>query len=169
MIRRLALLALALVLPACGSKSPVTPTPPPAVATPAPNAVVIAAGSGALVLHPSAVPAFTLAMATPIRIQETAGGAADWNFARISFFRRGQEIERAELTAADIRNAGFSRIPANSNEVYTVLFRFNSDNFDDLLITLGFNDARDGRPLTVTVDPDTFTDVLFSTTPRLAP
>ena len=171
MIRRLTLLALAVALPACGGgggNGPVTPTPAP-TPPPAPNANVTATGGGALVLHPSASPSFSIAMEAPIRIQESAGGSADWNFARMSIFRRGAEIERLELTSVDIRAAGFGRIAANTNQVYTVLFRFNSDDFDDLVITLGFSDLRDGRQFTLTLDLETFTDVLISPIPRAAP
>lgn len=65
-----------------------------------------------------------------MRISETAGGAADWGFARLSFILKGAEIERLELNANDIRARGYGRIAANSNTVYTVIFRFNSDDFD---------------------------------------
>ena len=169
MIRRFALLALLSVLPACDDGSPSTPTPQPTPTPPPPAAVVTATGGGALVLHPSASPTFSLAMDTPIRIQESAGGSADWNFARLSLLRRGAEIERGELTAADIRAAGFGRVAASSNQVYNVLFRFNSDDFDDLTLVLGFTDIRDGRQFTLTVDLETFTDVQISPTPRLSP
>jgi hypothetical protein len=160
-------LAFALVLGACGSDG-VTPPPPPPPPPP-PNAVITATGAGALVLHPSASPAFSIAMETPIRIMETAGGSADWGFARMSIIRRGVEIERLELTANDIRAAGSGRIAANSNQVHTVVFRFNSDDFDDLTLTLGFSDVKDGRQFTVTVPGETFSDVTISPVPRLEP
>jgi hypothetical protein len=163
------LLSLAVVLPACGGGGGSPAAPPPVTVPPAPNAVVTATGAGALVVHPSAAAAISLALEMPLRIAETAGGAADWNFARLRMIRRGAEIERLELTANDIRAAGFGRVAASSNQVYTVIIRFNSDDFDDLELTLGFSDIKDGRQFTVTVDFESFTDVLISPIPRAAP
>ena len=145
------------LLPACGKDTVVQPPPP--TPPPVPAAVVTATGAGSLVLHPSRDARFQIAMRTPIRISETAGGAADWGFARIQFFDRGREIERTELSANDIRAAGFGRIAASSNQVYTVVFRFNSDEFDRIDITLGFSDVKDARQFTVAVPGTTFTSV----------
>jgi hypothetical protein len=36
-------------------------------------------------------------METPVRISESAGGSADWGFARMSFVQGGAERERLEL------------------------------------------------------------------------
>jgi len=163
-MRKLAAFALLLALPACGGGGSTTQPPPP-TPPPPPAATIAAAGAGALVLHPSLNPTFAIAMETPIRIRETAGGSADWGFARLSIFLRGAEVERLELNANDIRAAGFGRIAANSNTVYTVLFRFNSDDFDRLDLTLGFSDVKDARQFTVAVPFDSFTDVTGSLTP----
>jgi len=162
-MRKLAVFALLLALPACGGGNKVTT--PPVTVPPTPAAVITTTGAGSLVLHPSINPTYTFAMETPIRITETAGGSADWGFARMSFFRNGAEIERVELSATDIRAAGFGRIGASSNSVYKVIFRFNSDDFDRLDMTLGFSDAKDGRQFTTTVAGSTFTDVTVSLTP----
>ena len=166
-MRRLAALSLFLALAACDGDDGVRATPPPPPLPPA--ATITAAGSGALVLHPSLNPTYAIAMETPIRITETAGGSADWGFARLSFFLNGREVERAELSANDIRAAGFGRIAANSNAVYNVIFRFNSDDFDRLDLTLGFSDVRDGRQFTVTVSGNTFTDVNIGLNPLSLP
>jgi hypothetical protein len=163
-MRKLAAFALLLALPACGGGGNTVTTPP--VTTPPPPAATIAAtGAGILVLHPSLNPTYGIAMETPIRIRETGGGSADWGFARMSIFLRGAEVERLELNANDIRTAGFGRIAANSNTVYTVLYRFNSDNFDRIDITLGFSDVKDARQFTVAVPFESFTDFAFSPTP----
>ncbi|HET8644574.1 MAG TPA: hypothetical protein VFO85_03740 [Vicinamibacteria bacterium] len=155
---------LAAALVGCGGGSspsaPSQPAPPPA-----PSAAVTANGAGALVLHPSLDTRFGVAMETPIRVQETAGGSANWSFVRMSLFRRGAEIERAELGANVINAAGFGTINARSNEVYRVLFRFNSDDFDRVDITLGLIDRKDGRAFTAAVPFNTFTDVNVSLTP----
>jgi hypothetical protein len=156
-LRLLTITAMVIGLAACGSDGVVNPPPP--APPPAPAAAITATGSGALVLHPSRDPRFTFALATPIRITETAGGSADWGFARIQFFDRGQEVERTELTATDIRAAGNGRIAASSNQVYSVVFRFNSQEFDRIDITLGFSDLKDARQFTVPVPGSSFSSV----------
>jgi hypothetical protein len=163
-------LAMMVALGACGGGSPTdpgtgsTPTPPPT-----PAAAITATGAGALVLHPRLDGRFTFALETPIRITETAGGSADWNFARISIFLSGREIERYELGADVINNAGYKRIAARSEKVYTVVFRQNSDDFDRVDITLGFGDLKDARQFTVAVPFESLSDVNISLTPMFVP
>jgi hypothetical protein len=159
----LGVVAMAIGLSACGTDTVVNPPPPTPPPTPA--ATITGVGGGPLVLHPSRDPRFTFAMETPIRISETAGGSADWGYARMQFFNRGVEVERTELTATGIREAGSGRIAANSNQIYKVVFRFNSDDFDGIDLTLGFSDAKDGRQFTVTVPGNTFTEVLLGLDP----
>jgi hypothetical protein len=154
------------VLVGCGStKAPFTPSTPP----PPPAASISGVGAGALVLHPSLDGRFAFALETPIRVAETTGGAADWNFARISYFKGGTELERYELGSDVIRAAGYSRIAANSNSVYNVIFRLNSNDFDRVDITLGFGDIKDARQFTVAVPFSSFTNVNFSLTPMSVP
>ena len=145
------------VLTACGSDPVVVPTPPPPPVVPAVN--VTATGAGLLVVHPSVNRIYAVALATPIRITETAGGSADWNFARMAIFLNGREIERSELGANAIQAAGFGRVAANSNQVNRIIFRFNSDDFDRIDITLGFTDVKDGRTFTVAVPLESFAGV----------
>jgi hypothetical protein len=83
----------------------------------------------------------------------------------MQIFLAGQEIERVELGASQIGAAGFNNIGANSNSVYTVLYRFNSDNFDQIDITLGFGDKKDGRQFNVPVPFESFTGVNLGLTP----
>src|SRR5258708_307268 len=109
--------------------------------------------------------AFAVALETPIRITESAGGSADWGFARMQIFNRGLEVERTELTATDIQRAGAGRIDANSNQVHRVIFRFNSSTFDRIDITLGFSDVKDARQFTATVPFGSFSGVDLSLTP----
>jgi hypothetical protein len=157
-------IAIASTLGACGgSGSPAAP--PPVTQPPTPAAAISATGAGALVLHPSIDTRFAVAMETPIRITETGGGSADWGFARMQVFKRGVELERSELTATDIRAAGYGRINASSNSVYKVVFRFNSGDFDRIDITLGFSDVKDGRQFTAAVPFNSFTDVTIGLTP----
>jgi hypothetical protein len=149
-----------------GGSGPSAPTPTP---TPVPTVTITATGEGALVLHPSLDPRLFYALETPIRITETAGGTANWNFARISFFMGATEIERYELGANDIAAAGFSRIAARSNDLYAVIFRNNSDTFDRVDITLGFSDLKDGRQFNVMVPFGSFSGVNLSLTPLSVP
>jgi hypothetical protein len=163
-MRRVLASVLLLALAGCAgggsAPTPVVPTP-----TPVPNAAITATGAGTLVLHPSAVRAFAVALETPIRITESAGGSADWGFARMSIYNRGREVERTELTANDIQRGGAGRIEGHSNRVQRVIFRFNSTSFDRIDLTLGFSDVKDARPFTATVPFDSFTDVDISVTP----
>ena len=155
-------------LAACGG-GPADPDPPPPTPPTTPGATVTATGEGALVLHPSFDSRFAFALETPIRIRETAGGTADWNFARISYFLGGREIERYELGSDVIRSAGFSRIAANNNQLYTAVFRSNSDKFDRVDITLGFGDLKDARQFTAAVPFSSFSAVNISLTPLSLP
>lgn len=165
--RTIAAAAMLAAIVACGgSSSPSTPTPTP---TPVPAASVTATGAGAIVVHPSLDPRFGYALETPIRITETAGGTADWNFARMSLFAGGVELGRYELGSDVIQAAGYSRIVARSNDVYNVIFRSNQTDFDRVDITLGFGDIRDGRQFTVPIDFGSFSDVNVSLTPLSVP
>ena len=110
-MKSLALSALALsLLSGCGSDGTPVVGPRPAP-TPAPSASITATGGGVLVVHPSINLVYAVALETPIRITETAGGSADWSFARMSLYLRGVEIERSEMGANALQAAGFGRIP----------------------------------------------------------
>jgi hypothetical protein len=58
-----------------------------------------------------------------------------------------------------------TRITPNANSAYNLIFRFNSDNFDRIDITLGFTDVNTGRSFTAAIDFNSFTDVNLSLTP----
>jgi hypothetical protein len=156
-------------LTACGGSSPTAPSTPAPTPTPAPAAAITATGNGKLVVHPSANPTFKVALETPLRIQETGGGTANWDFARFSLIQGGKEIERGELGSDPIRSAGLSSIAARSNTTATVNFRFNSPKFDDLVITLGFTDTHTQRQFTVDVPGNSFTGVDINLTPLSLP
>jgi hypothetical protein len=156
-----------LLLNACGGggNGP-TPIPTP---TPNPAATVTGTGEGCLTVHPSLDRRFGVALETPIRITETTGGTADWNFARTSIFKGGVEIERFELGSDVIRAAGYGRINPRSNQLVSVAFRQNSGDFDRVDITLGFGDIKDARQFTVPVPFTSFSDVCLSFTPLSVP
>jgi hypothetical protein len=108
-------------------------------------------------------------MEAPIRLTETAGGTADWNFVRMQIFAAGREIERFELGATSISAQGYSRVAANSSNVRTPVLRLNSTDFDRIDLTLGFSDLKDARQFTVAIPFDSFPDVALSFTPMSLP
>jgi hypothetical protein len=168
MLRRFMAVGLVGVLGGCGGGGggggPQTPTP---VVTK--DAAITASGAGALVLHPSINPTYYFALETPIRIQETGGGTADWNYARFSVLKAGKEVERGEVGSDVIRNNGWNRIAANGNSVYNVIFRFNSDDFDTISVTLGFADAATGRQFQAVLPESAFGGATVSFTPLKRP
>jgi hypothetical protein len=168
--KRLAVLcAAALWMPACGGDSGSTPSPQP-TPTPVPGVTIVAAGNGALVLHPSADPAWAVSLYVPIRIQETGGGTATWNYARLSLWRDGVELERGEIGADIIASPpSWADIGARQDESYAMVFGFNTDEFDVITLTLGFSDKKDARQFEVDVPFETFTDVQISLEPLSRP
>jgi hypothetical protein len=160
--------AVALSLGACGGDGGGTPptlsTPPPT-----PSAAVTASGNGAIVIHPSAAPAWFFALEMPVRLQETGGGTADWNYARLALFQGGAETERAEIGSDLIIQGGAGRLNPNSNAAHTLVFRINSDEFDDIQLEFGFSDVNHGSQFTRIIDLDTFTDVTVSLVPLSVP
>jgi hypothetical protein len=155
----LAAVVLAATFPACGGGggNPVAPPPPPP--PPVPAAAVSAFVEGTLVLHPSLDRRYVVAMETPVRVQETAGGSANWAYARLTFFLRGRSIETAQV-------AGISPVTARSNRTHTLLFRFNSADFDALRIELGMQDHKDSRLFTVNAVLN-YSDVAISPFPMV--
>lgn len=158
-----------LALVSCGGGGSSQPTPTPTTTQPPARAAMSARGNGPIVIHPSADPAFVFAFALPLLIEETGGGVADWNFVRMSLFLNGVEIERSEIGADIIANAGLGRWNAGSSEDVTVILRFNNSDFDGITLTLGFSDVNHGGQFTAAVPFNTFTDVQVSQTPALLP
>jgi hypothetical protein len=156
-------------LAACGggSSSPTAPVVP----TPAPsNAAVTAAGAGRLVFHPSRYSTWSYALETPVRIRETGGAQAKWNYARLSLVRGGRELERAEIGADILASPpDWTNIAANTDAAYNLVFRLNSSDFDRVDITLGFTDVRTGRQFTADVPFGSFSGVDISFVPLSLP
>jgi hypothetical protein len=158
---RVASAALAVAsLVACGggSGSPAASTPVP---TPAPSAAAVTAGgAGYVVIHPSRYSTWSYALATPIRIRETGGGSAKWNYARISVVRGGREIERWEIGSDVLASPpDWTSIAPRSEGTFNLVFRLNSNNFDRLDITLGFTDVNTSRSFVVDVPFGSFSGV----------
>lgn len=156
-----------ILMGACGGDNG-GPPPPTAPATPA--AAVTSVGDGALVVHPSAAPSWNVSLYVPIRIQETAGGTATWNYARVSLWRGGVEMERGEIGADIIASPpSWADITARQNETYALVFGFNTSDFDTITLVLGFSDKRDGRQFEVSVPFESFTGVNISLEPLSRP
>jgi hypothetical protein len=163
MTKRLLSAAVILVgvagLAACGGGG-TSPTAP-VVPTPAPSAAAVSAtGAGRLVIHPSRYSTWAYALATPVRIRETGGAPARWNYARLSLVRGGREIERSEIGADILASPpDWTSIAAGSDKSYNLIFRLNSSDFDRVDITLGFSDVGSGRQFTAEVPFGSFSGV----------
>ena len=161
-------LALTVGLGACDDDDESSSTSGPTT-TEVTAAAVTSTGDGLLVVHPSAEPAWAWALEAPVRIAEHAGGSANWNWARISIFRDGQEVERAEIGSDGLSEAGVSTIAANSAQTYTLVFRLNSNVIDFFILELSFTDLKDGREFPSGVPFETFTGVGGSLAPLSEP
>ena len=166
MRKTLAVLGLVALAGCGGSDTPVTPSTPP----PAPNAAISGTGAGLLVLHPSAAAAWAVALEVPVQVAETAGGTATWNYARLALWLDGVEVERAEI-GADILMAppDVTQIGARSSQVVDLIYRINSSEFDEVRVTLGFSDKKDGRQFVEAVPFDSFTGIDISIIPLARP
>jgi hypothetical protein len=158
-------------LVACGGggSSPTSPATP--VPTPAPSAAAItASGAGTLMVHPSKYSTWAYAIECPVRIRETGGGKAKWNYAHVSLMKAGREIERAEI-GADILAAppDLSNIAPLSDDTIRLYFRLNNVGFDRVDLTLGFTDVNSLRQFTVDVPFSSFSGVDLSLEPASRP
>jgi hypothetical protein len=160
----LAVVAAVAGLVACGGGGSSSPTAPATPApTPTPSAAVTATGSGSLVIHPSMYSTWAYAVEVPVRIRETGGGKAKWNYARLQLLKRGREIERAEI-GADILGAppDVSNILPSSDSTIKLYFRLNSVDFDDIGLTLDFTDVNNLHDILVQVPFSSFAGVNVS-------
>lgn len=161
-------IAVAAVFAGCGDSGGTSPTPT-TTTTAVPAAAIQVSGNGDIAVHPSAVAAFDFAVEFPIRIQETAGGTAIWNFFRVSYFKNGVEIERNEQGADAIQAAGYRNIGARATITPNVITRNNSVDWDDVELRLGFTDNRDARVFEQILTLDSFDGVVIDLTPALIP
>jgi hypothetical protein len=151
----------------CGDGDTIVNPPPPPPVTP--SASIDVTGNGALIVHPSIDPTYCCTTEFPIRLEETAGGAAIWNFFRVSYFLNGDEVERAEQGATAIRDAGYRDIAAKSTTELVVYIRDNATDFDDVRILLGFIDKKDSRQFEHRLALNAFSNVGFNPIPAVLP
>ncbi len=133
------LLGLAMTgLPACGGGGTSTPTP---VGPSQANIVVTQTSQAQVCLSPLA--SFNLRLAIPIRITESAGLGANFNFVRLQLLRGGVEIERQEIGASSITaGLGTNRVAANATINAPLRMDFNTSNFDNFNLLFNFTDDR---------------------------
>lgn len=162
-------IAVAALLAACGDGGPTTRTTTTTAPPPAAAAVIEISGNGDIRVQPSLDTRYGAAIVFPVRIQETGGGTAIWNFFRVSYFQNGAEIERFEQGADAIAAAGYRDIAARANMTVNVVTRVNSTDWDDVRLTLGFIDNRDGRMFDGSLTLDAFDGVVLDLTPTLLP
>jgi hypothetical protein len=138
----LALLALAVLLPACGGGGGSPTAPAPGVTGPTRASIAVAQnGKGMIGISP--LDAFMFRMRLPLRIVESAGLGANIHYLRLSLRLRGREVERLEIgSAAIIAQAGNNRLEASATRTLTASFDFNSDDFDTATLEAGFGDDR---------------------------
>lgn len=129
---------LAIGMVGCGGgSSPSTPSP----SSPITRAILLVTQTsvGRVGLSPN--PSYLFRLSLPVEIRVTNNTACNLNYARLRLFRSGAEIERAEVTANDIiALAGTNRVTNGRGLTFTIVFDFNSSDFDDVAILLGATD-----------------------------
>ena len=141
-MRRSAALLLVLSLAGCGSDSPTPPTPPTTQPGPTAASITVTQTSqGQLCFSPAA--GFSYRLRLPMTIRESAGLGANINFARLTLFRAGIEVERREIgSAAIIAGVGTNRLNPNQTQNVIITFDFNNDTFDSSRLEMNFSDDR---------------------------
>jgi hypothetical protein len=142
-MRKCAALLLVLSLGGCGGGgSSNAPTPPTTQPGPTAASITVTQSSqGQLCFSPAA--GFSYRLRLPIRISESAGLGANINFARLTLFLRGVEVERREIgSAAIIAGVGTNRLNPRETQNVIITFDFNNDTFDSSRLEINFSDDR---------------------------
>jgi hypothetical protein len=135
---------LSLVLPACGGGGSSTPTTLP----PGPSQASITITVSNAVVSFSPRVGFNYDLNFNLRVAETAGVGASFNFIRGDFYTAGGTfIERQEIVATQL-----GRVPPSQAISAPILLSFNSDPNPGryTIITTGFTDDK-GNSLSATV------------------
>jgi hypothetical protein len=135
--------AVMMVLPACSSNSPAAPTP----TGPSQARITVTASAPLLAFSPRV--GFAYRITVPATISEGAGLGANMNFVRLQQMFRGAEIERSEISAADLVVAtGSNRLNANGTRTIDLIYDVNDGRATSGILTFGFTDDR-GNPQSV--------------------
>jgi len=137
----LASLALA-GLAACGGGGGGSSTAPTAPTGPSQASIVVTqTGQAQVCVSPLA--SYNLRLAIPIRVTESAGMGASFNFIRLQLMRGGVEVEREEVGATSIiAGLGSNRLAASGTIQAPLRIDFNSSNFDNFNLLFNFTDER---------------------------
>jgi hypothetical protein len=142
-----------MVLPSCGGGGGTsTPTAP---ATPAgPTQARITVTAAAPVISNSPRNGFAFRIAITSTITEAAGLGGNINFVRMRFIANGVEIERSEISSADlILQTGTNRLAASSSRTLPLVFDTNAAQATSAQLLYNFTDDRGNNleaPFTVT-------------------
>jgi hypothetical protein len=86
---------------------------------------------------------FTYRVATTATLTEAAGLGANINYARRRFLFAGVEIERQEISSADlILQTGSNRLGASSSRNLNLIFDTNAEQATSALLVFNFTDDR---------------------------
>ena len=133
-----ALLALGLVGCGGGGGGSSSPT----ATSPITRAIILVSQPSVGLVGLSTNPAYLLSLRLPMEVRVTNNTTCDLNYARLRLFKAGVEVERAEVTADQIVTlAGTNRVTNDRALALTIVFGFNSTDFDNATILLGATDA----------------------------
>ncbi len=132
----LVLSAVALASCGGGSNSPSTPSTPP----PASQSTITVTASAPTVAY-SPREGYTYRLTVHTTITETAGLGANINYARLRLTKGGVEIERSEISSADLIVAtGSNRLEARASRTMDLLFDCNAGNATGAILVFNFTD-----------------------------
>ena len=122
---------------ACSSNSPTAPAP----TGPSQARITVTASPPQLAFSPRV--GFAYRVTVPATITEAAGLGANINFVRLQQVFRGAEIERSEVSSADLIVAtGSNRLNASATRNITLIFDVNDGRATSGVLTFGFTDDR---------------------------
>ena len=122
---------------ACSSNSPTAPAP----TGPSQARITVTATAPQLAFSPRV--GFAYRVTVPATITEAAGLGANINFVRLQQVFRGAEVERSEVSSADLIAAtGSNRLNASATRNITLIFDVNDGRATSGVLTFGFTDDR---------------------------
>jgi hypothetical protein len=136
--------AVLMTVPACsGNSSPTSPTP----TGPSQARITVTASAPQLAFSPRV--GFAFRITVPATLTEAAGLGANINFVRLRQLFRGAEVERSEISSADLVVAtGSNRLNANATRNINLIYDVNDGRATAGILTFGFTDDR-GNPQSV--------------------
>jgi len=121
-----------------GSGSPTTPNTP---AAPTQANITVTAGAPTVTFSPRS--GFSIRLTVRSTISESAGLGANINFVRMRFIRGGVEVERQEISSADlILQTGSNRLNASGSRTIDLIFDTNAETATSAILVYGFTDDR---------------------------